>query len=184
MMIERRQFSCWLGALATTGLPVQAGSRPRQVLLMRHAEKNGDKTDPHLNSRGYARAAALPRLFPARFDVPEFLFASAASKHSNRPAETIAPLARALRLKIDVRFDDDRYAPLARELLANSRYAGKTVLICWHHGRIPPLAAALGVANPPAPWPDAQFDRVWRIQLLDGVASLDVLPQHLLDGDV
>ena len=33
---------------------------------------------------------------------------------------------------------------LAAELLTNPRYASKTVLVCWHHGKIPRLAKALG----------------------------------------
>lgn len=150
---------------------------------MRHAEKSGDETDPDLNARGYARAAALVRLFPARFDIPEFLFAARSSPRSNRPVETLAPLARALRLPIDARFADDEFASLARRVLSHSRYSGKTVLICWHHGNIPPLAAKLGVANPPSAWPDAQFDRIWWIRYSGRGVTLDDSPQHLLDGD-
>ena len=182
-MTNRRGFLGAGAALVASCLPGRAGGGPKQVLLMRHAEKNGDATDPHLNARGYARAAALARLFPARFDTPEFLFATKASQRSNRPVETIAPLARALHLRIDARFAEEKFASLAQDLLSHSRYAGVTVLICWHHGTIPRLAAALGVVNPPPTWPDAQFDRIWRIRYAGAAVTLDDLPQHLLDGD-
>jgi hypothetical protein len=150
---------------------------------MRHAEKNDSKLDADLNPRGYLRAAALPRLFPGSFDTPEFLFASKASKHSNRPVETITPLARALQLKIDANFGEEEYPPLASELLSNPQYSGKTVLVCWQHGVIPRFAARLGVAKPPSRWPDKQFDRIWKIQYVDGGVTMADLPQHLLDGD-
>jgi len=41
-------------------------------------------------------------------------------------------------------------------------------LICWHHGNIPAMARALGIKDAPTPWPEMQFDRVWRITLTDG----------------
>lgn len=162
---------------------LRAAGKPRQILLIRHGEKNGDKSDPHLNPRGYARAAALVRLFPTRFDTPQFLFATHQSAHSNREVETIEPLAGTLRLEIDSRFADEEYAALAKELLSKPAYGDKNLLLCWHHGRIPELAAALGVAHPPAPWPDAQFDRVWKIEYAGGSAKFTDLPQHLLEGD-
>lgn len=182
-MTDRRGFLGACAALFASFLPGKAAGGPKRILLMRHAEKNGDKTDTHLNARGHARAAALVRLFPARFETPDFLFATKASPSSNRPVETITPLASALHLPIDARFAEDECAHLAKELLSHSRYSGKTVLICWHHGTIPKLAARLGVANSPSTWPDTQFDRIWLIQYPGGGVTLDDLPQHLLDGD-
>jgi phosphohistidine phosphatase SixA len=182
-MTNRREFLGVAAGLLAGSLPSQASGKPKQILLMRHAEKNDLKTDPDLNPRGFLRAAALPRLFPATFDTPEFLFASKASRHSNRPIETITPLARALHLPINTNYSEEEYPPLAAEVLANPRFSGKTVLICWHHGVIPQFAARLGVAKPPAKWPDTQFDRIWKIQYTGGVATLADLPQHLLDGD-
>ncbi len=181
-MTNRRQFlSAALGLMAPALL--RSAGKPRQILIIRHGEKTGDKTDPHLNPRGYARAAALVRLFPSRFDTPQFLFATHQSAHSNREVETIEPLAGALHMRIDSRFADEEYAALAKELLSRPVYADKNLLLCWHHGRIPELAAALGVSHPPAPWPDAQFDRVWKIEYSGGSAQFTDLPEHLLEGD-
>jgi broad specificity phosphatase PhoE len=181
--IGRREFLATAGALLSGCLPIFGAEAPKQILIVRHAEKNGDKSDIHLNARGYARAAALPTLFPSRFDTPEFLFASRKSAHSNRPLETITPLATALRLKIDNTFTNEDYARLARHVLGKPVHAGKTVLICWHHGNIPALARALGIKDAPAPWPEMQFDRVWRITFADGAPALAELPQRLLPGD-
>jgi hypothetical protein len=171
------------GAVLSQGAAFADGAKPKQILIIRHAEKTGLKTDMHLNPRGFQRAAALPRLFPAQFDTPDFIFATRISKHSNRPVETVTPLAKALHRRIDNRFGEDDYRPLAKEVLSRPAYAGKNVLVCWHHGRIPALAEALGFSHPPSPWPDTQFDRVWRVQYDGGSATMTDMPQHLLEGD-
>jgi phosphohistidine phosphatase SixA len=182
--MNRRRFLTSTAALLSAGLPIWADGKPNQILVIRHAEKNGSKADIHLNARGVARAAALPALFPARFATPEFLFASRQSKHSNRPVETLTPLSKALRVKIDTTFPDDDYAGLAKHIFRKPDYAGKTLLICWHHDNIPSLARTLGIKDAPWPWPPMQFDRVWRITYPDGVPTLANLPQQLLPGDL
>jgi hypothetical protein len=182
VVTNRRRFL--LSALCLpAAADVLSARGPTRVLLIRHAEKTGNKADAHLNARGYERAAALVRLFPARFEPPRFIFASHASAHSNRPVETVTPLARALRLKIDTRYRNEDYAGLARHLLSGPAYSRQTVLVCWHHGNLPRLAAALGAAHPPSPWPDTQFDRVWELNYRDGDTNFEDLPQRLLPGD-
>jgi hypothetical protein len=117
-----------------------------------------------------------------RFMTPAFLFATEESKSSNRPVETITPLSAALNLTYDDKHADDDYAKVASDILTNSKYAGAVVLVCWHHGNIPNLATALGVAKPPA-WPGTVFDRVWVISYSGGKASLANDAQMLLYGD-
>ena len=57
------------------------------------------------------------------------------------------------------------------------------MLISWHHGKIPELAAKLG-ADSPKHWNDKVFDRVWRIDYdKRGKARYRDLPQQLLAGD-
>ena len=170
-------------------------------------DKNGG---PDLSIQGSARAAALPSLFvPAnmsciltagssnftgqyatvsgvkagspRFLTPNFLFATQKSKHSNRPVETITPLSLATGLTINSSYPDSGYGDLAKVALGG-QYAGKVVLICWHHGEIPALAAALGVSNPPK-WKETVFDLVWQITYTKGKANLKVHHQKLLYGD-
>lgn len=180
-MTSRRRF-----LLTSLCLPIARafeGSGPKQILLMRHAEKTGSKTDAHLNPRGYQRAAALPRLFPSRFDTPEFIFATHATAHSNRPVETVTPLAHALNLSIDSQFANEEHSKLAKYLLTKPAHAGQSILVCWHHGQIPHLAKSLGVEKPPSPWPDRQFDRVWKIEYGENDVRFSDLPQLLLPGD-
>jgi hypothetical protein len=119
---------------------------------------------------------------PPRFTTPDFLFATTASKNSNRPVETITPLAAALQLDIDDKHSNSDYARVASDILTNAKYAGLTVLVCWHHGNIPNLAQQLGIASPPS-WPGTVFDRVWQITFPNGAASLQNSPQMLLYGD-
>lgn len=160
-----------------------AQAQPAQILLIRHAEKpDGPSID--LSPQGQERAKALPALFAkGTFPKPDFLFATRKSKHSNRPIETVTPLAAALQLKIDARFADDQYDQLAAELLTNPRYAGKTVLICWHHGKLPELAQALKAADVPDHWKDDVFDKIWVITYENGQGKLKKRNQALLPGD-
>jgi hypothetical protein len=180
--MNRRQFVTASCGLLTVARAFAAG-KPSQVLVIRHADKSGSKFDGDLNQRGYQRAASLPRLFPSRFETPAFLFASRPARKSNRPVETVTPLAHALGLTIETRFADEDYPGLAKYVLEQPAHAGKTVLICWHHDRIPVLAARLGVAHAPSKWPAEEFDRVWRIEYLDSGVQFTNLPQKLLPGD-
>ena len=167
----------------------------------------------NLSIRGSSRAAAIPSLFdsatPAwectwstdgqkvsgsytqttsspvqpRFPLPDFIFATKPSGSSNRPVETITPLSVVLGLSIDANHSDEHYHHVAKDILTKDKYAGKIVLICWHHGNIPALATALGAQNVP-PWDGTVFDRVWSIPFDKGVAgSVQNDPQQLLYGD-
>jgi hypothetical protein len=160
-----------------------AGAQPpATIYLIRHAEKPADKR-PDLTQQGFLRAALFPNLFtgPNALTKPDFLFATARSKNSNRPYETIMPLSAALDEPIMNGIENDNFADLAK-LLLGGQYAGKVVLVAWHHGKIPDLTTALG-AVPPYKWPDDQFDHIWRIDYKDGKARLTDLHQGLLPGD-
>ena len=166
----------------TMAAPGPRPTGPAVVMIVRHGEKPADR-DPNLSPRGYERAAALARVIPARFPRPDFLFATRRSAHSDRPMETVAPLAQALHLEVDHRFKDDDFATLARTILTDPKYAGRTVLIVWHHGELPALAHALGATDAPDAWRDDVFDRVWKITYDKGVAAWQDLPEHALPGD-
>ena len=161
---------------------------PKEIVILRHGEKPGDPSqdklgeDPNLSPRGYARAAALAYLLPEQFGNPGYLFATDNSDSSNRPVETITPLANKLGLSIDHKFSDKHYADLAK-LLLTSTYSGQFLVVCWHHGTIPALATALGVLNVPSHWPGSVFDRYWQITFPNGQATLANLPQQVLYGD-
>jgi phosphohistidine phosphatase SixA len=160
---------------------------PQMILIIRHAEKPGDgekdDKDPNLSKRGFERAAALARVIPADFVRPDYLIATKRSSHSNRPVETIEPLAKALHEPIDEPFKDEEFSALAHKVLTDAKYANKIVLISWHHGKIPELAHALGASAAPDKWNSKVFDRVWEIKYQDGKASFIDLPQKALAGD-
>jgi hypothetical protein len=189
---SRRRFLALFSLVSLAvvfGLPVcgQSAQPPATILLVRHAEKPAEGID--LAPAGFARAKALPLLFggagaaaPHNLPRPDVLFATHLSKNSNRPVETITPLSEALKLPIGHDIADKDYATLAKELLSG-KYAGKVVLVAWHHGSLPGFAKALGATPPYDPWPDTQFDRVWRIDYKDGKAMLTDLPQGLMPGD-
>lgn len=119
-----------------------------------------------------------------RFSTPNSIFATQQSKHSKRPIETVTPLAIALNLPINDGYADNDadIKTMTDAILHNLSFAGEIVLICWHHGKIPDIAKALGIARAPK-WDGKVFDRVWQISFPKGKAKLDDLPQMLLYGD-
>jgi hypothetical protein len=48
---------------------------------------------------------------------------------------------------------------MVQAVLNEPAFEGEVVLICWHHGKIPAIAKALGVRKPPK-WDGKIFDRV------------------------
>src|SRR5712664_96675 len=166
----------------------------------------------HLSIQGSARAAALPSLFaPAqpqlscrvqqgtdqftgsyqpiplkgtapRFTSPNHIFATQASKNSKRPIETVTPLATALKVPLNDGFADNEASIKKMTDAILNEYPGDIILVCWHHGKIPDIAKALGISSPPK-WDGKVFDRVWQITFPKGKAALKDLPQMLLYGD-
>ena len=179
--VTRREFLVALAGTLAVPRALAARSGPSIIMLIRHAEDVGQR-DFNLSPRGFQRAAALPKLFGSRLPKPDVIIATRASKGSNRPIETVEPLARALDLPIDNRFRDDDFRILARYLMTDERYNGKVVLVCWHHGKMEKLARALGVKDAPV-WPDDQFDHVWVIRPDGRSKQLEDVHQKLLDGD-
>ena len=119
-----------------------------------------------------------------RFATPQSIFATARSKHSQRPLETVTPTAIAFNLHVIDRFADKDadIAKMVHTILNETAFSGEVVLICWHHGKIPAIAKALGIAKPPK-WDGKVFDRVWQITFAKGKATLVDSPQMLLYGD-
>jgi hypothetical protein len=163
---------------------------PQRVLIIRHGEKSPDDKVVHLNAEGKERAEQLYLLFkasasrPDPLPTPDFIFAAKDSKHSHRSVETVTPLAKKLKLTVNSNYADADYAKLAQEILQNRRYAGKTILICWHHGMAPNLANQLRAVAAPGHWKGSVFDRVWQITYeMNGKTAFQDLPQHLLKSD-
>lgn len=152
--------------------PFPAGQGPARLLIMRHAEKTGDNSDPYLSAEGQSRAERLATYIPQTFGTPDFLIAAKTSKKSRRPYDTIAPLANALGLKILEKFDDDETDALVEHLGNRKKYAAKSGVVSWRHSDIPALLAALGApeGSYPVAWDPAVFNLIFEISFRDGTS--------------
>lgn len=133
---------------------------PSRIILMRHADKPDDPEDEDLSEAGMARAEHLATYIPQTFGKPDYIIATAHSKHSNRPTETVTPLAAALGIKVRHDIGDDDFEELVNEIFSNPAYHGTTVVVCWHHGKLPAIAAMLGApaGSYPDPWPEDAYN--------------------------
>jgi hypothetical protein len=141
--------------------------------MIRHAEKPDSGTG--LAVAGQERAQAYVIYFQnyllnSNLVKLDYLFAAADSSESHRPLLTIRPLATAIELDINDKHKDKDYQKVADDISQNSKYDQSNILICWHHGEILDLAAALGAKElppesnwPPPPWPSEVFG--WLLQL-------------------
>ena len=169
---------------------VWLSAQPAQIILMRHAEKPKDPRALHLSEKGEERANALPEFFKRdnkamRYGAPVALFASRPTRHGGgqRPGETLAPLAKTLGLPIQRPYKSEDFDKLARTIMNNAEFRGKTVLVCWVHEHLNSFAAALGVKSELPKWKDPVYDRAYLITFADGQAELDVVNLKLLPGD-
>ncbi len=142
--------------------PFPPGTGPARLIVLRHAEKSGDKHDPHLSLPGRRRAEQLVEYIPTAFGQPHFLIAARTSNRSRRPVETLEPLAAALGLEVRAKFDDDDIAALIKALRDKQRHRGKLGVICWRHSNLPGLLEALGAApeTVPKPWDESNYTTI------------------------
>jgi hypothetical protein len=167
--------------------PTQTPATLPQLTCDLSTAAEGEFSGVYGNSTALAGAS---RRFP-----PDFLFATAPSSSSSRPVETITPLAQALqfstnnpKLTINQQFTNDTNGinGLVKLVLSGPPYAGKVVLICWHHGTIPQLIETFGVPAGQLPftkWPSTVFDLIFGISFPSGQPNLGVSCQELLYGD-
>lgn len=159
-------FLSWLkyrifGKRVAPGMPPLApGTGPARLLIMRHAEKTGDKRDKNLSDAGWARAEELATYIPQALGKPDFLIAASNSVKSKRPKQTLEPLGAALGLDIWAELDDEEVDELVDELSRTPEWAGKFGVISWRHSDLPRLIGALGApaGTYPDPWDSAVYD--------------------------
>ena len=132
-------------------VPLAGGTlraEPRQVLLVRHADKDVDRGDPNLSPAGLLRAIRLGRLLPACFGPVERLGSygfNPGSQKNARSYQTAVPLAVATGLPIRLFSGGDDDSPAApADLRQDPWLAGRSVVLVWEHRRLPALAAELG----------------------------------------
>lgn len=166
---------CGLGLVAALALlvgwtftPVAGAEGLTTILLVRHAERAAEGTDPPLSPEGTARAAELVRV------LADVEIHAAYSSQFRRARDTAEPLAKSRGL--DVRTDDVDGGDLpgwARAFAARllERHAGQVVLVSGHSNSVPPLIEALGV-RPAPPIAHHAYDDLFIVTVDDGRARL------------
>src|ERR1700761_8711414 len=100
---------------------------PKRIVILRHGEKPGapdapdDPSNPNLSQAGQQRAQMLAVLIPKKFGDPDFLLGAASSPSSQRPVQTLQPLAEKLGFtpaRFIVSYPNSNYGGLARDLLS------------------------------------------------------------------
>jgi hypothetical protein len=173
---------------------------------------------------GWQRAGALVSVFANPWGpkpglaVPQFLYAAdpdpktknsaqdekaSSDEPSQRPFETITPLASVLGLSINKKFSKNHYP----DMVANALQCPGVVLICWQHQDIPlengakqpgisqTILTQTGTTETfpvPPTWPktptgDARYDLIFVFDRPAGIGPITaftVLPQFLLAGDL
>src|ERR1700734_2052846 len=153
---------------------------PTKIMIIRHGEKekdfpgdpnidrNGKPADGSLNSQGWRRAQALVGFFvdadAPGIARPDWIFAAAPSEDSQRPMETVMPLAEALwedanersqRFNTKIAVDD------LQGLVTAAMNSDGVCLVCWEHHHIPGIAELIPhVPASPSKWPGHRFDVV------------------------
>jgi hypothetical protein len=156
----------WIKSLFLTAPTLLAGvspfrpdTGPARLIVLRHAEKTGDRRDRNLSPAGHERAMRLVPYVLETFGRPDFLVAAKSSDRSRRPVETIEPLAAAVSLEIQSKFDDDEVDALVAALSEKRAYRSKFGVISWRHSDIPRLVACLGAPADtiPGEWSESDY---------------------------
>jgi hypothetical protein len=179
------------------------------ILIIRHAEKPGESWSgqgltadetPDKKSlviRGWQRAGSWSALFGPLLGGPDYpqpaiIYAAnpdagTGEEPSQRPFETVTPLADRLGLKPDTTYALGQEPQLAAKLVGQ---AGGVVLVCWEHKAIanallPAIVGDQIVPGMPTKWNGERFDVVLRFDRASPGAlwSFRQLFPRLLSGD-
>ncbi|WP_160127682.1 protein-tyrosine phosphatase family protein [Kordia antarctica] len=160
---------------------------PKEILILRHAEKPADASNENLSIKGYERAAALAYYLPDAFGTVDHIFAAGVGlkSHSERPRETITPLAKRLGKKIHDSYLKYQYQEMIDHIFGDDTYTDSTIAIAWQHTDIEDISTAFGAQKVPTKkWPEDCFDLVWKLTLNEDKSyALTQIPQLLMHGD-
>jgi phosphohistidine phosphatase SixA len=148
---------------------IRSVATTERILLMGHAEKPEKNNTPDLADAGFKRAESLAKYIVSQYGRPDFIFASANSKKSSRPYETALPLSKETGVPIDLSFEDKDYERLAELLRRDKRFAGKLIVVVWHHGNIPDFSEALSVRDGayPEDWNSKVYNQFLKFEYFD-----------------
>lgn len=189
---------------------------PSRIMIIRHAEKPPNppnKKGPwdvqadgksgagkSLIVQGWQRAGALNAFFapykakPAKSSIatPDYIYAATPVKETQRPWETVTPLAAWLKYRPNTpQFNTSfKVGGGESQMVESVLGLSGTVLICWEHDHImPDIMQAIDKAVPirnyasiPNPWPDV-FYLVWVLELKGKKYKWSSHKQHLIAGD-
>jgi broad specificity phosphatase PhoE len=152
-------------ALAALALGASIPAADAQVLvLVRHAEKVDESSDPDLSTEGKARARALAAM------LKDAGIEAIYSTDYIRSRETARPLAELLSKPVEM-YDADDLEGLAKKLRARATRA----LVVGHSNTTDKLVALLG-GEAGAPIASSEYDRVYLLALgADGSVATTVL---------
>ena len=190
---------------------------PTKIMIIRHAEKPPNppnKKGPwdvqadgqsgggkSLILPGWQRAGALNAFFapyqsrPSNPEIatPDFIYAANPSNESQRPWETVTPLAAWLRYAQGTAQFNATYniGGGEQDLVTNVLGLSGTVLVCWEHDNIMPnIMGAINKQVPianyssiPNPFPDV-FYLVWVLDLKGSSYTWTSVNQNLMAGDL
>ncbi len=195
-----------------------AGSPPpSKIMIIRHAEKPPNppnKTGPwdvlvngqsgggeSLIVPGWQRAGALNAFFapyqstPSNSEIatPNYIYAANPSGETQRPWETVTPLAAWLNYSQGSPQFNVSYSVGGGEqdLVTSVLALSGVVLICWEHDNIMPnimnaIKSAVPITNYssiPNPFPDV-FYMVWVLDLVGSSYTWTYVNQNLMAGDL
>ncbi len=132
------------------------GADSLTFVVVRHAEKLDDSSDPPLSSAGQTRARRLAALLD---DAP---LAAIYSTDLQRTRQTVAPAAASHRLQ--VRLYDAREPAAAFAARLRATHASDTVLVAGHSNTVPAIVAALCSCEVSA-MPETEFDRISTVRV-------------------
>jgi phosphohistidine phosphatase SixA len=155
--MHRHVSAAWL-LCASIGL---AQTTPATLFLVRHAERaGGTALEVPINEAGEERAKLLARM------LGDAGITSIVVSEAKRTQQTAAPLAALLKLTPAVVKGGD---PASLTAAAKRIPAGSKALFVRHSNELGPLVESLGGTRI-APMPDAEYDRLLVITLVDGKA--------------
>jgi len=137
------------------------------VIVLRHAEKSTEQTDPSLSAAGHERAARLATLL-AQTGVAAIYVSD-----TRRARETVEPLARRLDVQV-AEYPGREIDHLATRLL--DRHRGQTVLVVGHSNTVPQLLATLTGGRYVTRLDEDEFDGLYLVS----VNRFDPPAVHLL----
>jgi phosphohistidine phosphatase SixA len=139
------------GYFSTFGRPVTT------VIIVRHAEKNIEPSnpDPDLSPAGQSRAQEIARIFGDA--GVQAIYAT----QYKRTQQTVAPLASKLGLPV-VSIDAKQSAELTRRILSNNR--GQTVFVAGHNNTAPEIVNMLSGENYPQ-IPESEYDNMFIVTI-------------------